>query len=118
MTKERKRELVAMFHQKEGYSVKSLCSLLQPPRSSYYCQPIEPGGRRCCRKWWKRLRHDFPRMDAGVSPKSCSEVIHGQCLQRLRLLPPAIDLLLQRLYRHPIHPFRYTCVISRDTTTI
>jgi transposase InsO family protein len=41
MSKEKKRELVTMFHEQEGYPVKRLCSLLQLSRSSYYYQPIK-----------------------------------------------------------------------------
>lgn len=41
MSKEKKRELVTMFHKQEGYPVKSMCSLLQLPRSSYYYQPVK-----------------------------------------------------------------------------
>ena len=41
MSAEKKSELVTMIHEQEGYPVKTLCSLLQLPRSSYYYQPIK-----------------------------------------------------------------------------
>ena len=41
MTTEKKRELVFMFDEQEGYPVASLCWLLALPRSSYYHQPVE-----------------------------------------------------------------------------
>ena len=41
MTTEKKRELVSLFHKQEGYPVRSLCGLLDLPRSSCYYRPVK-----------------------------------------------------------------------------
>ncbi len=41
MTTEKKRELVTIFHEQEGYPITSLCCLLDLPRSSCYYRPVE-----------------------------------------------------------------------------
>lgn len=86
MTTEKKRKLVHLFHKQEGYPVRSLCALLDLPRSSCYYRPV------------RREEHEIRKAIKSVASKF---VTYGsrRVTQQLRRPPYAIRINRKRTQR-------------------